>query len=94
MKIILVSLAACALFPAAAIAQGAPFERIPYDDLNLASPHGQSVLERRVSRAISEVCRSEEEADLDADAVARRCRHDAHREVVPEIAQAEAAAVR
>lgn len=90
MKRILASLAACALVPAAAIAQGPPIELVPYHDLNLAGPHGRSALERRVARAISDVCRSEDEADLDADAAARRCRDNARQRVVPEIAHAEA----
>ena len=50
---------------------------VPYGDLNLASPAGRSVLERRVCRAATLACGQYDVRDLNMAALSRTCRDGA-----------------
>ena len=48
--------------------------RVSFADLNLASPGGRAALDRRLSRAVDQVCGMAEPANLDQAAPIDRCR--------------------
>jgi UrcA family protein len=69
------ALAAAVVFaPAPAAAQAAPARTVGYAGLDLASPRDQARFDRRVARAVREVCGTPASFDLHGQAVARRCR--------------------
>jgi UrcA family protein len=51
--------------------------QVPYSDLNLASPTGRAVLDRRVLRAATLACGQYDARDLNMSALSRACRDDA-----------------
>ena len=63
-----------------------PYKEVRYGDLNLASAEGQAALNKRISRAASEVCR-----DYNGS-LAARCRARARKAAAPAVEVAKARA--
>ena len=55
----------------------APTRVVRFDDLNLASPHGRAVLDRRVKAAIVDVCGDPGAQDLHLLAMQKACQRKA-----------------
>lgn len=69
--------ALAATLPSSAFAgNGAPTEKVPYGDLNLATQAGVETLDRRLDRAVQRVCGSASMRDLPAQARIEQCRED------------------
>ena len=62
------------------ITGGARTERVPYGDLDLASPAGVDALDRRIASAADHVCSQSGVRDIDSVAAAHRCRFQARRD--------------
>jgi len=65
-----------------------PRMRVSFADLNLSTPEGQRTLDRRIRRAISEICGRADPHDLTAQTFERRCRRDARRSTEVQVARA------
>ena len=64
-----------AVLPDAALAREAPTEvRVAYRDLNLQSPYGVKMLDRRIKRAIAAVCPDVASVDTSVKLAVHRCR--------------------
>ena len=59
---------------APAMAQEAPSIAVSYADLNLASPLGRTILDRRIANAASQLCGTAREIDLNQSAAVDTCR--------------------
>lgn len=57
-----------------ATAQEAPSIAVSYADLNLASPLGRTILDRRIANAASQLCGTARQVDLNATAAIDECR--------------------
>lgn len=55
----------------------APSRVVRYDDLNLASLQGRTVLDRRINSAVSQVCNDPGARDLQQLVIQRACRRQA-----------------
>jgi len=76
-----------------AIAQDrTPDTHVAYQDLNLASPAGVRILDRRIAYAIGRACPDQVHADLRTAIEIDRCRRDKRAEAVGERARVLAAA--
>jgi len=65
-----------------------PRMRVSFADLNLSTPEGQRSLDRRIRRAISDICGRADGRDLPARAFEMRCRRDARRSTEVQVARA------
>ena len=59
---------------APATAQDASSIAVGYADLNLASPLGRNILDRRIANAASQLCGTARQVDLNATAAVDECR--------------------
>jgi UrcA family protein len=102
MKTLLAIAAAAAAFGAAPAAAGdlptAPpaIQIVRYTDLNLATDAGRAALDRRIARAVREVCGRASDADVHGKNVVGRCRVEtaSAARAQPESVLAAAASVR
>lgn len=60
-------------FAAPAFAQETPSVAVSYADLNLASPLGRTILDRRIANAASQLCGTASQVDLNATAAVDTC---------------------
>jgi UrcA family protein len=86
-RLTLISLAAAALIPTAAIANDETAD-VRFDDLNLASPAGQAALERRIQTAARQVCQSATTTGsrVISARIERECKADVRRQVEEQMA--------
>lgn len=84
-------IAAAMLASSAAIAEPT---RVPvsYAGLDLASPRGQALLDRRIAQAARRICRPDVSADLAAQLAARRCMRETVANTQPQVKRAIALA--
>ena len=82
LKLMIPAVLLSAVLPAAALAQETRADvHVAYRDLNLQSPAGVKVLDRRIARAIAEVCPDFVGFDLARKRATSRCRAVKHAEV-------------
>jgi UrcA family protein len=62
------------IFAAAPALAQPPVGRVRYSDLDLATPAGVAMLDRRIGRAVERLCGGAYPTDLDAQAQVARCR--------------------
>lgn len=75
LKLLIPAVLLSAVLPAAALAQETQADiHVAYRDLNLQSPIGVKVLDRRIARAIAEVCPDFAGFDLARKRATSRCR--------------------
>ncbi|MXO65627.1 UrcA family protein [Altericroceibacterium endophyticum] len=75
----------CAASPALA---AQPTERVPYHDLNLATPDGQAELQKRLDKATYRVCRFDEDGNLKTAQQEHACYREARQEAALRMAKA------
>jgi UrcA family protein len=73
-KIFLATLLAFTATPALAEPPAISTAKVQVADLDLSSPQGQRALDRRLARAVIEVCGAASDADLSGKNEVRRCR--------------------
>ena len=73
-KIFLATLLAFTATPALAEPAAISTAKVQVADLDLSSPQGQRALDRRLTRAVIEVCGAASDADLSGKNEVRRCR--------------------
>ena len=79
------ALLALSLLPTAASAQSQDVAvRIEYRDLNLASPDGVKRLDRRIAKAVTDLCPNDRAGNLSASLVVRRCRAAKIAQIAPQ----------
>lgn len=66
----------------------APVERISYDDLDLATAHGQAELQHRVDRAAWQVCKFQQDGTIRNGPDHIQCYRAARQKVAVQVAQA------
>jgi UrcA family protein len=85
-----VALALSSILGSAAVARvdEVPTQIVHFADLDLTSPEGVKVLQRRVSQAIVAVCGSLDIRDLDQTRMTMACRRDAGKSAATQMASA------